>query len=436
MKKIIALLLALAVVFSFCACAKAPTNQQNEPAGNNNQAEVIDNTGKNEKKTLVVWLPPNSSNNDDQQVWDGIFDKFEEENNVTVKVEIIPWGNYEEKYLTAITAGEGPDVGYMYMEMIYDFVNMGALAALDEFITDADRDNYIYLSNGVIEGEQYCMPFIVGGTRVLCANMDILAANGITEIPENWDDFVDVCKKITVAADGSSDVFPFLQEWGNDTIGTLNTCFYPYLWQAGGDIYNAEGTKMVIDSEAGRKAVQFIYDLRFTHNILPELTTSLNSDAVRNYLIEGKTAFAVISAKDTAQLDEAGLNWKYITSLADAEKGTFVSSDSLVMLSSAEDKELTWKCIQYMLSGEVMTKFHESASFPPIAKDEEYHDNPLFVEMYANDSEYMHTLPAVKNSASIMENLYRNLQSMMIGEMTPEEVVTQSVEYADKVLNE
>lgn len=88
-------------------------------------------------------------------------DPFEENHGITVNVEIIPWGNYEEKYLTGITSGEGPDVGYMYMEMITDFINMGALEPMDAYLTEQDKDNYLYLSNGIIKGEQYCLPIVV-----------------------------------------------------------------------------------------------------------------------------------------------------------------------------------------------------------------------------------------------------------------------------------
>ena len=35
---------------------------------------------------------------------------------------------------------------------------------------------------------------------------------------------------------------PFAGEWADPAIGALNNLYYPYLWQAGGDIYNEDGT--------------------------------------------------------------------------------------------------------------------------------------------------------------------------------------------------
>ena len=355
-----------------------------------------------------------------------------------VIIDFIEWGNYEEKYLTGITSGEGPDVGYMYMEMISDFIDMGAVEALDDYLTDADKENFLYLANGVIEGKQYCLPIIVGNVIVMCYNKDILEANGITEVPDDlsWDEFVEICKNIKVGADGSSEVYPFVQRWGNPSISTLNASFYPYVWQGGGSLFNEEGTALTIDNEAGRAAVQFLYDLRFTHNILPEVVTSLTADDCISYFTEGKTAFVEMESSSTVQFDDAGMNWGFVTSLTNQEKGTFVASDSLVLMSGAEDKELAYKLMQHMLSGTSMTEYHKSAQFAPIGKDEEYHDNPAFEPVYAEDGEALHSLSPAKGSSKIYDSLYKNLQLMMMGEKTPDEVIKESVTYADTILNE
>lgn len=395
-------------------------------------------SGGDDKESLEVWMPPLSENQDDKEIWNKILEPFEKEHNVKVNVEIIPWGNYEEKYLTGVTSGEGPDVGYMYMEMLGDFIDMGAVESLDDYLTDEEKDNYLYLDNGKIDGKQYCLPMIVGNAIVMCYNKDILAANGITEVPDNcsWDQFIDICKQVKVGADGSSEVYPLVQRWGNPSMSTLNASFYPYLWQSGGSIFNEEGTALAIDSEAGKKAVQFLYDLRFTHNILPDVVTSLTNDDCISYFCEGKTAFVEMESSSTVQFDEANVNWGFITSLTNQEKGTFVASDSLVLMSNAKNKDLAYSLIQYMLDGESMTEYHQSARFAPVAKDEEYHDNPAFKSVYEEDGEQLHTLSPAKGASKIGDTLYKNLQLMIMGEMKPEEVISESVSYADTILNE
>ena len=61
--------------------------------------------GGGKTESLDVWMPPLSENQDDKEIWEKILAPFEEENNVEVNIEIVPWGNYEEKYLTGVTSG-------------------------------------------------------------------------------------------------------------------------------------------------------------------------------------------------------------------------------------------------------------------------------------------------------------------------------------------
>ena len=79
--------------------------------------------------------------------------------------------------------------------------------SLDAYITDADRENYLYLDKGFIKGKQYTMPFIVGNARILDFNRDILEQAGVTELPATWQDLVDVAVKIKEA--GLPGVMPF-----------------------------------------------------------------------------------------------------------------------------------------------------------------------------------------------------------------------------------
>lgn len=81
-----------------------------------------------------------------------------------------------------------------------------------------------------------------------------------------------------------------------------------------------------------------------------------------------------------------------------------------------------------------MTKFHEMAPFAPVAKDEEYHDNEDFKKIYEEEQDSLHVLPAVKGSAAIYDILYKNLQLMMLGELSPEEAINESAKYANEAL--
>ncbi len=71
-----------------------------------------DSKGGSEETTLTMWMPP--LDDDTEANFKNLLADFEEENNVNVEIELIPWESYEEKWSTGIGAGEGPDFGYMF----------------------------------------------------------------------------------------------------------------------------------------------------------------------------------------------------------------------------------------------------------------------------------------------------------------------------------
>ena len=416
MKKLLSILLALVLATGlFAACSGSGSGSQAAGSTASGSGAAAAPDGK--KTDLLLWLPPFAAGDDgalDKEFWTETLAPWAAENNVDLTIEITPWGNYEEKYLTGFSSGEGPDVGYMYLEMFNDFIEMGALEPLDAYITDADRENYLYLDKGFIKGKQYTMPFIVGNARILYFNMDILEQAGVTELPATWQDLVDVAVKIKEA--GLPGVMPFAGEWADPAIGALNNLYYPYLWQAGGDIYNEDGTKVALmDNDAAVKAARFLYDLKFKYGVLPEESMALVGTEVRNQFIEGNIAIASMDAKSGTVLTDAGVNWDFIPSLEDETRATWIASDALIMNSASQNKELAASLIKYITSAEVMAKFHtEIAPFPPITRDEAYNDDERFKEMY-EDAEHLHTLPVANGGTGVTTDAAIALKSYPVG---------------------
>lgn len=431
MKKLLGYMMTMVMSMSVLTGCSGTTNTPAPSQG--------DETTKAEKPAkkvdMLLWLPPFGSGDAlDLEFWRSKLQPWAEEKNVNLSIEITPWGGYEEKYLTGFASGEGPDIGYMYNEMFNDFIEMGVLEDIDPFFTAKEKDNYLYWEKGTMKGGQYTLPFIVGNARIPYFNMDLLAQAGVTEVPKTWDELIEVAKKVDEA--NIEGVLPFSQEWADPAIGALNNLFYPYLWQAGGDLYNEDGTKVALmDNDAAVRAAQFLYDLKFTHGVLKEESLALVGQAQRDLFCQGKVAIASMDANAAKYLDEANINWEFVPSFTDKEKAIWVASDSLIMNSASKNKELAADLMKYITSAGTMSAFHtEIASFPPITKDGIYNDNERFKEMYENDIEYFHTLPVASGSFKVMDTLYKNLQQMMLGDLTPEEAIQKTVDYSGSIL--
>ena len=379
--------------------------------------------------SLKVWMPPfGTEESFDKKFWEDELQIFAKDKGITVSVEITPWGNYEEKYLTGIASGNGPDVGYMYLEMISDYIDMNVLVPLEDYITAADRDNYLFLANGVVQGKQYMFPIVMGNPRIFVVNVDILNQAGLSGTPKTWDELVSYGLTIKEKVPG---VAPFAQGWAQPSVGALNVLFHPYFWQAGGEYLNSNN-EWQLNSEAGLRAAKFVHSLMHDSKIMPEAATSYDDSDIMNQFIEGKIAMTVLGASANKQLDDAKMNWDFTTSLVDRRGSTFVAADALVMLNTAKDKDLAFECMRYMTSAPVMGKFHkELAPFPPITKDGEYLDSPRFERMYTEDAAYFHTLPAIKGSSKVFDALYKNLQLVMLNQMDPQAALDDAVSYAE-----
>ncbi|WP_406711359.1 ABC transporter substrate-binding protein [Trueperella pyogenes] len=225
-------------------------------AGCSGTGSSSETTGANGPTKLNMWVPPLAANNEDKALWDEIVAPFEKENNVDVNITVIPWDAYETKYLTGISSNDGPDVGYMYSEMIGDYIAKNQLVDMTDKVTKEQKDNFYFLKNGEFAGKQYSIPLIVGGARVLFYNKDLLAKAGV-DVPKTWDEFLAAGVKLKEAG-----IKPYTAAWGDPARGAMNHVFFPYLFQAGGKLFADDGSKTLFDSPEMLEAAKFIVKLR------------------------------------------------------------------------------------------------------------------------------------------------------------------------------
>ena len=97
-KKVVACLLAATMTAGMLAGC----------GGSSGSSDSSSSSGGKDK--LTFWFPTFASADGevtDEEFWNEKMDAFEEENNCEVNVEIIPWDNYEEKYLTGVNSNDG-----------------------------------------------------------------------------------------------------------------------------------------------------------------------------------------------------------------------------------------------------------------------------------------------------------------------------------------
>lgn len=403
MQKVLAMLMALCLVFGSAAALAESTPE------------------------ITVWIPVYQFGDgiSDQDFWDGWFDAFEAENNCTVKVEIIPWGDYNTTIYTGLLNNDGPDVAYV--TDTYDLVHNGLLLPLDDYLTQADKDNYIYwsVSSKDVEGKNYTIPMMVGNACVIFYNVDMFEKAGIDTFATDWDAFIDMCLEIKEANEG---VYPILMAWGASSgTSACMTSFWPFYWQAGGEEVDENGV-VSINNEAGLATLEFLYKL-YEAGIFDDTITATDDPTAR--FTERQSAMVINGTGKNTSLTKAEINWDFVLNLSgSAGQATRIAVDSLAVSAKSEYPELAAKAAVYMTSGPVMDDFHQNIyAMPKITYDSEFVDNERFEELYSDMADKLHVTIEFEGKASFENILQQNIQLMYMGELTPQEVLDETMSY-------
>lgn len=216
--------------------------------------------------------------------------KFEEENpGVEVDFENVPT-NPKEKVLTRIAAGNPPDVFLLDSVHLPAFFRNEFLLDLMPFVDEFNVDLDIFFPNVLEIGMQDSRLLAIPkdfNPLMMFYNKDLFDQAGVSypETGWTWNDFVDVCLALTrdTNNDGRTDIY--------GTTMDLRFLFWqPWLWVAGGDILNPEGTSSsgYFDSQASIRAISFIADLTRRHEVTPSAQALKRQGLQTNLFFTGR----------------------------------------------------------------------------------------------------------------------------------------------------
>jgi ABC-type glycerol-3-phosphate transport system substrate-binding protein len=184
-----------------------------------------------------------------------------ESNNAsfTIRPVRLPFDGHKPKLRTALTVGQGPDMARVDWSFVCELARKNAVADLEQFGFSKIRDRYLKapLETGYIDGKYYGIP-----DQTTCVamfyNKKLFRKAGLEpKVPETWEEFVEVGKKLT---DTSKGQYAFAM---------TNTLWWnlPFFNTFGARVVSADGNKCVLDSEKGIAALEFMASLFNKHKI-------------------------------------------------------------------------------------------------------------------------------------------------------------------------
>ena len=261
MKKFLAMLLALAMVFALAACGGEDT-----PTTSDTQTSGGDVSG--EKVTIEMW-PFNIGAFTDAAAWDEIIAAFNEEYpNIEVVVNPVNYQDGDQRLTTAITSHEAPDIVFEGPErLIGTYAREGLLVDLGDLWDDGAAD----IADGVrnvsqLDGTYYMYPLSLA-THCMAINYEVFeAADALKYIDDEtrtWttDDFVAAMAAVRdAAAAGTVNVATpgiiYCGAQGGDqgTRALVNNLYSDYF-------VNEDGTSYNINSENNVKALELLQSM-------------------------------------------------------------------------------------------------------------------------------------------------------------------------------
>ena len=199
MKKYIAMLMAVVMVFALCACGQpaAPAAEKPAAAPAAEKPAASEAPAAAEKTVLNLWCIATESDANHEAYVKAIEAFNASHDDVEIQWEAFENESYKTKVKAAAQAGELPDIFFTWSgAFLGDFAKSGAAMNLDEYFAPyASQLPEVMLANSTYDGHHYAAPLTMN-VVTLFANMDLLAQVDYDHIPATYEELCDCCDKL------------------------------------------------------------------------------------------------------------------------------------------------------------------------------------------------------------------------------------------------
>ncbi|MEA3560916.1 MAG: extracellular solute-binding protein [Candidatus Omnitrophota bacterium] len=296
---------------------------------------------------LVMWLVgPESQAKEIQKIGNEFF----KDKNIIFKCQAISWGDAHTKYLTCIAGDIVPDIGTMGLTWGTEFGHLGAMVNLtEEFGEDLEeirKKTFSGLWDTIDrKGEIYGIPFDIS-LQIMFYRNDIIPRS-----PATWKELKELLKKLKTQGKG------MIFDWGSMSwIGLA-----PYLWQAGGDFYNPEGTKSTLSSPEAVEALEFFAGL-YTELGVPKARIP-----VEQGMRTGEFPLAISGnwKIDSLRLSAPEIEGKWSIALLPAGpadvRTTFLGGRIMGIFDKSKNKPMAWEFIKFLFLPQTQIRLYKAA---------------------------------------------------------------------------
>jgi multiple sugar transport system substrate-binding protein len=421
-----------AVLFASSVLAGCTTASKNEAASVKN--ESADKTAS--VVNLKYWVPFSGGDGDFMKAMVDKFNQSQQE----IKVEMLNVKNeeYYTKLRTALVAKQGPDVSVAHVSKLPELVSTNALESLDDVAKEAGVDWSTFtpniLNSTVFDKKHMAIPLdthaeIMFYNKKILNDAGLLDSNGKPKIGPGADGFMTFLKEIKAKV--AADVMPLA------TTSNGNQPFW--IWwtlysQMDGKMISDDGKKATINNEKSVKALQLM------SNMVKEGYWPKNIKNGGEIFTTGKAAISLNGVWFTGAAEQTkGLEFGAIPvpQLYD-KKAVWGDSHTLVVPMQAKKDQKKFvaavKFANWLADNGVMwSKAGHVPSKPALLSTPEFKAQPYRSD-YVEIANYVSYIPNHEKAYLIGEVMRTNLDLLMNGQASAEDVLKKAEKEANELL--
>lgn len=418
-KRVLAALLAAAMVFGLVACGggaketKAPETTAAAEAGEIEACTIKFN----------YW----ADNTDYSALMQEIIAKFNAENEYGIEVvgEEIPWdgGGYTNTLFNTAFGGGDVDVATFKLTGTPMFVNNGLLADLTPMIEAwEDKDDIpenIYNVMRAAGGSDsiYVMPWNVQVLYVYY-RPSIFEEAGV-EVPTTYEELLAAIEKCTIDrdGDGTADVYG----WGMRGASGGQEPWGSFIHAAGGSFDD-------LTSDASVQGMQDFIDL-YQKGYTPTTATADGfQETVANFKSGLTAMFIHHIGSSKGMVEELGEDVDAFIFPAGKDQWTSLGDTETVMFESCENKAAAFEWMKYLAAYEGQQMWCEGTGQVPVSKTvqaTDYFQNDKFQVISAGGMDVAGIIPVLDTTTEFVSNWSATIQQALVGDITAAECMQQ-----------
>ncbi len=327
-----------------------------------------------------------------------------------------------EDYQTASLAGDAPDVLWTVSDHAGPFTKAGLIQPVGEMV-----DLSVFVDSAVkgveIDGKIWGIPLANGNHLMLLYNK-----NMVQEAPKDTDEMIAVAKELT-----SGEVYGLV--WNQIEPFWL----VPWLGGFGGSVFAEDGVTPTLNTKPMIDTLQFLYDLKAVHNIMPKESDYGGSDTLFK---EGKAAMIVNGDWSLKDYQEALGADKLGTAALPKVSATGLwpkpyTSGKFLMISAGVDDEKLYAILdfaEFVTNMENQLDLIETLSRLPVLKEalasDRVQEDPI-LKGSADQMEKGTPMPVVMEMRCNWDAMKPEQNAVMAGKKSPEDAAMAMQKSAD-----